>query len=309
MSKSTNVVEDIKVSAIKTIREALLLGSSMDAKKGEIYETVAKMIFKSFPYTLTQNADGKWSMTFNDKSFELQAYLITQFPVWPISTATDEKGKKQTIVKSWNDTQDMKKAGKLSDEQVKAFDAINRYKSWFSGYKLSILRERANLEFESKVEAIKMEELKKLPKAQQKDEAIINKIVSHAQKTVRAEQTTSNPRLFDGKGNVKGTTIDKLTEEQREAVEVKLAQTDPDSVIAALAKAGKPVVLAKSIDEMSTAQLLSRISERIEKGEFKQVSEAKKHLEALVKLMGEASNVTPETSAPRKRAPRKVANA
>jgi len=265
------------------VKEMLLLANVMDKRKGEIYMDVAGIMHKEFPYSIAEK-EGKLTFLYADGFPGITGYLSKQFENWPQTEIIVEGGTKKTDT-SFSAVATLKKEGKLSDEQSTAYDSINRFSNWYAGFKMQVLREHKNEDFQAEVEAKKSELLATIPKKERTEEKLAG-IERAATKAVRAAHAKApNPRLFDMKGNVNEKQLKSLKSDQKAAAFVQLAKTDGDTIIEALKAAGRPVVPAKSISELRASTLIEQLASRVTSGDFTNIGEAKKHIEALQKLL------------------------
>jgi len=265
------------------VKEMLLLANVMDKRKGEIYQDVAGIMHKEFPYSIAEK-EGKLTFLYADGFPGITGYMSKQFDVWPQTEIIVEGGTKK-VDTAFSSVATMKKENKLSEEQVTAYDSINRFSNWYAGFKMQVLREHKNEDFQAEVEAKKSELLATIPKKERTEEKLAG-IERAATKAVRAAHAKApNPRLFDMKGNVNEKQLKSLKSDQKAAAFVQLAKTDGDTIIEALKAAGRPVVPAKSISELRASTLIEQLAQRVTSGDFTNIGEAKKHIEALQKLL------------------------
>lgn len=269
-----NEVLKYQVTAETSIHDALLLASTMERKKSEIYTSVAEAIRKLHPWKI-ERKEGVTSFNW-PKGFALTTYLSGQFPEFPrVKIIDKETGKptKQTEVMPL--TAAMKEVGNFDTKTANAVHAVNRFSVWFSGYKLQLIRQfnEALAEAEkAKIAAQPMDD-----DSRKANESHIDKMFGLSREPGQRTQG----RLLDMSGNVKEDNVKSLPPEHRQKLIQSLATEAPEETAKILSVVtGKKVQIAEKIEDLRARQLLDRL-EQVASSEFSAPSTALKLIQQL----------------------------
>lgn len=290
------------------VREALLFCDILGKKKGEIYEQVYNDICKHYGRTLEEigsNFSYKfWEIVDKNgkkvrQEIKILSIIISQFPEYPKTISEREDGTQELSVQgfTWCQKQitlDKERAAEgkelvLTDEQVRAINAINSFKTWVSTHQAGLIGAIKSERVDARVKA-KMDTI--IADAEAKG---LDILPAHLEEKAKAERSKvqeelgfkkATPRVFDGSGNVKEKQIQDMAIKPRLELVKTLIKNNPQEVAAQLAAVtGKHVSFAPKLEELRAIDLIEGLRAKL--ADFKEVKKAGALLNELQGLLME----------------------
>ena len=288
------------------VREALLFCDILGKKKGEIYEQVYNDICEHYGRTLEEIGSTFsykfWEVVEKDgkkvrQEIKILSIIISQFPEYPKTISKREDGTQELSVQgfTWCQKQitlDKERAeeGKervLTDEQVRAINAINSFKTWASTHQAGLIGAIKNDRVEARVKE-KLDTI--IADAEAKG---LDILPAHLEEKAAAERSKAKeelgfkkatPRVFDGSGNIKEQQVKDLPEKPRLELVKTLVNNNPQEVAKALeAVTGKHVSFAPKLEELRAIDLIEGLRAKL--ADFKEPKTAGKLLNELQLLL------------------------